>query len=388
MSFSAPVHSANPSPLPPSARWLKINLSILGSFLLLIGAFHFIQLLFNEIMMLVGAYNFTFIILCWVLFVDALLNLAIKTACQSLKKPVFKVSRHVSVLIAYACILFFFFVFVVTILPALNIQVNELQQFIPKAFHRVEGLLWQLQKDLDFTLPNVITDQLRLLKSHLAGGLYTLGSKSITPFFYILMGQLISLYLLVDGAKITKLVTVFLPNSRNNRLARGVVLSQVLMFRTVKAYTVIALVSGVFMYIVFQSLGLSYAGLLAFIYAVFCFIPVLGPWLGLLLPTLILMAQLALSKLLILGLIAGVFHIVRAKFLSPHLFDRRYYVHPLILMFILLISVDVAGLWGVLFILPLAVIVASTKRLFFLSPVKKRLNLVRHDLKKDDFSDF
>ncbi len=383
-----PSISVKPSSIPPSYRWLKVNLGILGSFILLIGGFHLIQLLFNEIMMLVGAYNFTFIILCWVLFVDALLNIAIKAICQILKKPTFKVSRHVSVVIAYACIIFFFFVFVVTILPSLSIQLNELQHFIPKAFHRVEGLLWQLQKDLDFTLPHVITDQLHLLKSHLVGGLYTLGSKSITPFFYILMGQLISLYLLVDGAKITKLVTIFLPNSRNNRLARGVVLSQVLMFRTVKAYAVIALVSGVFMYVVFQSLGLSYAGLLAFIYAILCFIPVLGPWLGLLLPALILMAQLALTKLLILGLIAGAFHILRAKLLSPRLFDRRYYVHPLILMFILLISVDVAGLWGVLFILPLAVIVASTKRLFFLSPVKKRLNLVKTPLKKDDFSDF
>ncbi|MFN9691606.1 MAG: AI-2E family transporter [Vampirovibrionales bacterium] len=382
------AHASSDSPPSPSSRWLKINLSILGSFILLIGGFHLIQLLFNEIMMLVGAYNFTFIILCWVLFVDALLNIAIKAICQIFKKPTFKVSRHVSVVIAYACIIFFFFVFVVTILPSLSIQLNELQHFIPKAFHRVEGLLWQLQKDLDFTLPHVITDQLHLLKSHLVGGLYTLGSKSITPFFYILMGQLISLYLLVDGAKITKLVTVFLPNSRNNRLARGVVLSQVLMFRTVKAYAVIALVSGVFMYVVFQSLGLSYAGLLAFIYAILCFIPVLGPWLGLLLPALILMAQLALTKLLILGLIAGVFHILRAKYLSPHLFDKRYYVHPLILMFILLISVDVAGLWGVLFILPLAVIVASTKRLFFLSPVKRRLPLVRPPFKKDDFSDF
>jgi predicted PurR-regulated permease PerM len=327
-------------------------------------------------------------VLCWVLFVDAVLNVAIKGTCQVLKKPVFKVSRHVSVVIAYACILFFFFVFVVTILPSLSLQFNELQQFIPKAFHQVERLLWQLQKDLDFTLPHVIRDQLHLLQNHLVGGLYTLGSKSITPLFYILMGQLISLYLLVDGAKITKLVTVLLPNSRNNRLARGVVLSQVLMFRTVKAYAVIALVSCVLMYLVFQGLGLSYAGLLAFVYALLCFIPVLGPWLGLLLPALILIAQLALSKLLILGLIAGGFHILRAKFLSPHLFDKRYYVHPLILMFILLISVDVAGLWGVFFILPLSVIVASTKRLFFFSPFKRRLPLLRHPLNTDDFSEF
>jgi predicted PurR-regulated permease PerM len=385
---SSSLSASTPSVLSSSSRWLKINLSLFGTFLLLIVSFHLVQLLFNEIMMLVGAYNFTFIVLCWVLFVDAFLNVAIKGTCQVIKKPVFKVSRHVSVIIAYACILFFFFVFVVTILPSLSIQFQELQHFIPKAFHRVEGLLWQLQKDLDFTVPHVITDQLHLLKSHFMGGLYTLGSKSITPLFYILMGQLISLYLLVDGGKITKLVTVLLPNSRNNRLARAVVLSQVLMFRTVKAYAVIALVCGVFMYLVFQGLGLSYAGLLAFVYALLCFIPVLGPWLGLLVPAFILMAQLALSKLLILGLLAGGFHILRAKFLSPHLFDKRYYVHPLILMFILLISVDVAGLWGVLFILPLSVIVATTKRLFFLSPVKRRLHFVRPPLKKDDFSDF
>ena len=388
--MNAPVSfsSLSSTPLKPSDQWVKINLGILGSLLLLVGLFHFIQLLFNEIMMLAGAYNFTFIVLCWVLFVDALLNATLKVFCQVLKQPVFKVSRHVSVIIAYAFIIFFFFVFIVTVLPSLSIQLNELQHFIPKAFHRVEGLLWQLQKDLDFSLPHVITDQIHLLKKHLVGGLYTLGSKSITPFFYILMGQLISLYLLVDGAKITKLVTVFLPNSRNNRLARGVVLSQVLMFRTVKAYAVTALISGVFMYIVFKILGLSYAGLLAVIYGVFCCLPVLGPWLGLLLPSLILMAQLAFTKLLILGLIAGVYHLLRAKYLSPRLFDRRYHVHPLILMFILLISIDVAGLWGILFILPLAVIMATAKRLFFLSPVKKRRVSIKPTLKEDDFLGF
>jgi predicted PurR-regulated permease PerM len=355
-----------------AVKWLKINIALLGTLLLLIGGFHFTQLLFNEIMMLLGAYNFTFILLNWVLFVDAFLNTSIQWLSKRLGFTTFKVSRLVSVVLAYAGLIFFIFIFVISALPYLSVQLLELQQFIPKAFARLEGVVELWQKELDFKFPAVLTQQIQEFKHNVVEGLFKLGSKSFTPLFYILLGQLISMYLLIDGDKITKFVSYLLPTSRNNRLSRGLVLSQVLMFRTMKAYTVIALVSGIIMFITFKIIALPYAGLLAVLYGLFCYIPVLGPWLGLVIPLLILLSHLALMKLLILCIASGIFHLIRSRFLSGRLFDRRYRLHPIVLLLVLQMSVDLVGLWGFLFVIPIAVLIATTKRLFFMSPIKKR----------------
>ncbi len=354
-------------------KWLKINVALLGSLLLLIGLFHFTQLLFNEIMMLLGAYNFTFILLNWVLLVDAVLNTSIQWLSQRLGFTAFKVSRLVSVVLAYAGLIFFIFIFVISALPYLSVQLLELQQFIPKAFARLESVVNLWQQELDFTFPAVITQQIKEFKQNVVEGLFTLGRKSFTPLFYILLGQLISMYLLIDGDKITKFVSYLLPSSRNNRLSRGLVLSQVLMFRTMKAYTIIAIVSSVIMFVTFKVIALPYAGLLAVLYGLFCYIPVLGPWLGLVIPLLILLSQLALMKLLILCIASGIFHLIRSRLLSGRLFDRRYRLHPIVLLLVLQMSVDLVGLWGFLFVIPIAVLIATTKRLFFMSPIKKRL---------------
>ncbi|XVJ50840.1 MAG: AI-2E family transporter [Vampirovibrio sp.] len=355
----------NPTTQPlQSLGWLKINLAILGSLLLFIGGFHLTHLLFNEGMMLLGAYHFTFILLYWVLFIDAMLNVCIRYGCALLKKPVYKASRTVSVIITYIFIVFFILIFILSVLPALSVQIEGFRQFLPRLLLQLQNVSQLIETHVGLKLPPALFEQTQALQNHLLGGLFTLGSKSITPFFYIVLGQLVSLYLLVDGAKITKVVTVLLPHSRNNRLSRGLLLSQVLMFRTMKAYLWTAILSGVVMFGIFTLLMLPYAGVLAIVYGLLCFIPVLGPWLGLLLPAIILLTQLSVFKLVVLGVLTGGFHVLRSKYISPRLFDRRYRLHPLVLLLILQMSIDVAGLWGVLFIIPMAVLLATTKRLF------------------------
>jgi predicted PurR-regulated permease PerM len=356
-SVSTPVYSRG-------QRWLQVNVIILGVLLLVIGVWHFTQHMFNEIMMLLGAYHFTFILLFWVMFVDGMLNRALELAHRHWHWPAWHVPRGVSVVLAYAGIILLIVVGSLSLLPELNEQLMGLKQLLARASHRMDIMFVQLQNALQLEIPASVKQSLNTMGRNMVGNLFNLGSQSVTPLVYIMIGQLISLYLLFDGNNLTRFVKVLMPYTRKNRLSRGVVLSQVLMYRAVKAYTIQALLSGVFAYGMFKLLGLPYAGLLAITYGILCYIPVLGFWIGLLVPGLLLLTQFSIIKLLVLAIGFFGFHFLRSRYVTPLLFDRRYDLHPLIILLLLQISIDVAGLWGLLLLIPLTVLVVTFKRLF------------------------
>jgi putative permease len=345
-------------------RWLILNLALLGVLLLSLGVLFSAQRMMNEILMLLGAYNFTFILLFWVMFVDGLLNRTSHWLAHYWKMPEWRIPRGVSVVIAYAFILLVIVYVSISVIPELSSQAKGLQILLGKTSHKIDVMLYQLQRSLQLEVPASVKNHLITMRRDLISGLFSLGSQSITPLIYIVMGQLISLYLLFDGAKLTQFVQVLLPHTRRNRLSRGLVLSQVLMYRVMKAYTIQALLSGLLSFAVFKALGLPYAGLLAFLYALLCFVPVLGNWLGLIIPAMVFIAQLAIFKLFTLVVVFGTYHLFRSRFLSPMLFDKRYRLHPLIVLLLLQVCIDIAGLWGILMLIPLSVLVVTTNRLF------------------------
>jgi putative permease len=345
-------------------RWLIVNLALLGVLLLSLGILFSAQRMMNEILMLLGAYNFTFILLFWVMFVDGLLNKVSSGLAKYWGTSLWRIPRGVSVVIAYVCIAVIIIYISISVIPELSSQAKGLQVLLGKTSHKLDVMLYQLQRSLQLEVPASVKTHLVSIRQDLITGLFSLGSQSITPLIYIVMGQLISLYLLFDGAKLTQFIQVLLPHTRRNRLSRGLVLSQVLMYRVMKAYTIQALLAGMLSFAVFKALGLPYAGLLAFLYALLCFVPVLGNWLGLILPAMVFIGQLAMFKLFTLVVVFGTYHLFRSRFLSPMLFDKRYRLHPLIVLLLLQVCIDVAGLWGILMLIPLSVLVVTTNRLF------------------------
>ena len=352
---------------PLASLWLQINLAVLAILLLLFGVFHAGRSLFNELMMIVGAYNFTFILLYWVLFVDNFINeiLVPFLSQHILKRQLPQIPRSISVVIAYGSVILFVIIFALAAYPSLSHQVVELKVFIPKALNSIETLALKTQKSFNISVPGLFVEQLSSLKASIVSGLVNLGSKSVAPLLYILLGQLISLYLLFDGAALSKFVRKLLPSTRRNRLSRGIVLSQVLMFRAIRAFTITAMLSSILMYGLFKLLLIPYAGLFTVFYGVCCFVPVLGQWIGLLFPVIYLLAKLQLGKLLVLGILAGLYHYIRSRFITPQLFDRRYRLHPLVILIGIQMCIDVAGLWGFLLLVPLTVLIVTVKRLFF-----------------------
>jgi|GEM_PF-5395430 len=356
------------SPLPEtrSSLWLVINLAVLGTLLILFGLFYAEQSLFNELMMLVGAYNFTFILLYWVMFVDNFLNdyLMPFFSTRFFKNRLLHVPRSISVIIAYTSVIMFLAIFIFAAYPSLSTQVEELRLFIPKALNRIEALSIQTQETFHISVPGLFVEQLASFKASILSGLVNLGTKSVTPLFYIIMGQLISLYLLFDGVALSRFITNLLPSSRRNRLSRGIILSQVIMFRAIRGFTITAMVSSILIYALFKLMLIPYAGLFTVFYGICCFIPVLGQWIGLIFPVIYLLTKLQLGKLIILGIVAGFYNFIRARYITPKLFDRRYRLHPLIVLIGIQISLDIAGLWGLLLLIPMTVLIVTAKRLF------------------------
>jgi predicted PurR-regulated permease PerM len=196
-----------------------------------------------------------------------------------------------------------------------------------------------------------------------------LASSSFTPLFYLFIGQIITFYLLLDGEAVAKFVIDLLPKVRHSKWGKALAYSQVLMFRTVKAYTLSALLSGCFFWLLCHVVSIPFAGVLAWCFGVLSFVPVLGPWFGVVPASLVLLAQGAEDKLFYLAIGVSLFGYFRARYVSPQLFDKRYKFHPIWLIILWHVCFQLAGLLGVFLFIPLTVFLAMVGRFLLPKPL-------------------
>ncbi|MCH7554331.1 MAG: AI-2E family transporter, partial [Chloroflexi bacterium] len=107
-----------------------------------------------------------------------------------------------------------------------------------------------------------------------------------------------------------------------------------------------------------------FAALLGLIAGVFELIPIIGPLLGAIPGVLVALATSPADVPWVILLYAGV-QLVENAFLVPRIQGRAVDIHPAIIMLLLVISSEVAGLWGVIVAVPLAA-VARDVFLYFL----------------------
>jgi predicted PurR-regulated permease PerM len=81
---------------------------------------------------------------------------------------------------------------------------------------------------------------------------------------------------------------------------------------------------------------------------------VVGPWVGLLTLSGFLAFGNHPGNVIPLVLYVGIFYVLKTAWLWPRMLPRQYDIHPLIFLIVLLVSLRLAGLFGVLLAFPLA----------------------------------
>lgn len=274
------------------------------------------------------------------------------------------VSRQAAVVGVFAAIAILLFVIARFLLPAVMVQLQTLIEALPELIVGIQQLLNRIQSGLQGTIgPRLfdgpVTDALDVLEEwsqNVARTIVLSVPLVFTTVAYSLLAPFLAYYILRDSGVIKKRIRSTIPERHRTEVLRflgdidralaGYVRGQILVAGIVGALTAFGLLV----------LGVPFALVLGIIAGVFEIVPYFGPWLGA--GPAVLVALLT-SNLLAAKVGALFFVIQQAEslYISPRVIGGRVGLHPLAVIFVLLVGGRLMGIVGVLLAVPVTVVV-------------------------------
>lgn len=239
-------------------------------------------------------------------------------------------------------------------LPALFDQVQDFATNLANNFLTTDSQMDGFEQVLDY-FSNIETNFINYLSDGFSG----IGSviSSVTNVVLVLfMVPIILFFLLKDGSMFLEGFMLKIPpkNRKDTASILAAIDSQVGDY--VKGQMLIAFINGVMMFIGFSVIGLNYSGVLAVAGGILSFIPYLGPTLTFL-PAVIIALSASLFMVVKLIIVWVVIQFVEGNLVEPNVMGHRLNVHPVSIIFILLIMGELLGLVGMLIGVPLYAII-------------------------------
>lgn len=167
----------------------------------------------------------------------------------------------------------------------------------------------------------------------------------------IVTTPLVLFYLLKDGKKLPDFLLKMLPvNGRaHTRQVLGEANHQISSY--IRGQIIVSLCIGILLFIGYLIIGLPYALTLAIIAACTSIVPYLGPAIAIT-PALIIAIVTSPWLLLKLIIVWCVVQLLEGKFISPQVMGKTLKVHPITILFVILIAGNLFGVLGVIFAVP------------------------------------
>ena len=158
-------------------------------------------------------------------------------------------------------------------------------------------------------------------------------------------------YLLRDGKGLRDHITQFLPNKLREPVGKVLTDVNQQLSNYVRGQITVAVIVAIMFIIFFKIIGLRYAVTLGITAGVLNLIPYLGSFLAML-PALVLGLIAGPVMLLKVIIVFIVEQTIEGRFVSPLILGSQLNIHPITILFVLLTSGSMFGVWGVLLGIP------------------------------------
>lgn len=168
----------------------------------------------------------------------------------------------------------------------------------------------------------------------------------------IMIAPFIIFYLLRDGKSLKDKIASFLPTKVRVPARRVLSAINMQLAGYVQGQVTVAIIVGVMFSIMFSIIGLPYAVTFGIVAGVLNMVPYLGSFLAMV-PVVILglvNGPVMLVKVLVVFVIEQT---IEGRFVTPLILGNKLSIHPITILFVLLTSGSMFGLWGVLLGIPL-----------------------------------
>ena len=274
-----------------------------------------------------------------------------------------KINRLVAITIVFVLI-------TVLLIWGLAVVIPNLQAQIVSFFRNMPSYLKQSKKIIDDLLdsrlseefrPQIeqvtenISSQLTTWASNFSARAVNWASNFVSAASQVIVAVIIMpfilFYLLRDGKNLKGYVTQFLPKKLREPV--GHVLSDVnsQLANYVRGQITVAIIVAFMFMILFKIIGLRYGVTLAVVAGVLNLVPYLGSFLAML-PALVLGLIAGPVMLLKVIIVFIVEQTIEGRFVSPLILGSQLSIHPITILFVLLTSGSMFGIWGVLLGIP------------------------------------
>lgn len=264
-----------------------------------------------------------------------------------------RVPRTLAVLTIYAVFITSISILLVNMIPMFVKQLAELNEHLPDVFNQTQMMMDHVK--YNSMLPQEVVQnsflKLESTVSRFISGLIDNIGATINVLFIGFIVPFVAFYILKDFQLIEKTVLTFVPKGHRKQTIRIVLDIDKALGNYIRGQFIVCMIIGIFAYIGYWFIGLPYALLLAAIVAVFNIIPYLGPFFGAA-PALIVASTISVKMVLYVVLVNTACQILEGNIISPQVVGRSLQLHPLVIIFAVLVGGEVAGVIGMILAVP------------------------------------
>lgn len=286
-----------------------------------------------------------------------------------------KVPRTIAVLLIYSVFLSSLTVIIMNMTPMFVSQIAELNEHMPQMAMRAQSLVDGFNQNqlLPDSVRNGFNHSLTKLENSISMAISNYMNQignTINMLFIAFIVPFVAFYILKDFQIIEKTALAIVPREHRKRTIKLLIDIDTALGNYIRGQLLVCVIIGVLAYLGYWLIGMPYALLLASVVAVFNIIPYLGPFFGAA-PAIIMASTISLKMLLFVALINLAVQILEGNVISPQVVGRTLHMHPLFIIFALLVGGEVAGIVGLILAVPFFAVMKVIIQHVFLHYVHK-----------------
>lgn len=267
-----------------------------------------------------------------------------------------KVPRTIAVLLIYSVFIASLTVIIMNVTPMFIEQLAELNEHMPQLTIKAQSLADGFNQNqlLPASVRDGINNAFAKLESSIAASISSyvnnIGSTLNTVFIAFIV-PFLAFYILKDFQLIEKTVLTIVPKAHRKETIKLLIDIDTALGNYIRGQLLVCAIIGVLAYIGYWIIGMQYPLLLASVVAVFNIIPYLGPFFGAA-PAVLMATTLSFKMVLLVAIVNLSVQILEGNVISPQVVGRTLHMHPLVIIFALLVGGEVAGIVGLILAVP------------------------------------
>ena len=259
----------------------------------------------------------------------------------------------------------FTFYIITGVVSSFSILLKNAPQYFSEGLQTLRGWLEGFQRWLPPEIQQQVGGSSQDVGTILGNALrsaFGKGISYISSSFGLILGfvalPVFLFYVLKDWEKLSSgFYSAFSPQMAEH--VRGVVaVIDKVLGRWIRAQLVLSAVVAVMSFIGLAALGITLAPALAVLQGIMEFVPILGPWIGGAVGVIVTLA-IAPEKVIGVAVVYLAVQLLENIFLVPRIHGGYLKIHPAMILVLLPLGAYIAGLWGIILVVPLTATVVE-----------------------------